>query len=107
MTLSAIVSLLQFPIFTLIKGPLQNNPFYVNVMLVLVTLLTLARPPLPGAPGVLPARSNSWHNRLVQKPSLVSPSNAFACLSWRTDPVSRKTVSTQGTCVKWPVFSLK
>ena len=30
MTLSAIVSLLQFPIFTLIKGPLQNNPFYVS-----------------------------------------------------------------------------
>ncbi|XP_053781676.1 equilibrative nucleobase transporter 1 isoform X2 [Desmodus rotundus] len=44
MTLSAIVSLLQFPIFTLIKGPLQNNPFYVNVMLVLVTLLTFVHP---------------------------------------------------------------
>ncbi|XP_070284131.1 equilibrative nucleobase transporter 1 [Myotis yumanensis] len=46
MALSAIVSLLQFPIFMLIKGPLQNDPFYVNVMLVLVTLLTFAHPVL-------------------------------------------------------------
>ncbi|XP_059565306.1 equilibrative nucleobase transporter 1 isoform X2 [Myotis daubentonii] len=46
MALSAIVSLLQFPIFMLIKGPLQNNPFYVNVMLVLATLLTFAHPVL-------------------------------------------------------------
>lgn len=30
MTLSAIVSLLQSPIFTLFRGPLQNNPFYVS-----------------------------------------------------------------------------
>ncbi|KAM5317602.1 equilibrative nucleobase transporter 1 [Glossophaga mutica] len=44
MALSAIVSLLQFPIFALIKGPLQNNPFYVNVMLVLGTLLTFVHP---------------------------------------------------------------
>ncbi|XP_070343479.1 equilibrative nucleobase transporter 1-like [Equus asinus] len=44
MVLSAIVSLLQFPIFTFIKGPLQNDPFYVNVMLVLLTLLTLMHP---------------------------------------------------------------
>lgn len=46
MALSAIVSLLQFPIFILIKGPLQNDPFYVNVMLVLVTLLTFVHPVL-------------------------------------------------------------
>lgn len=44
MALSAIVSLLQFPLFTLIKGPLQNDPFYVNVVLVLVTLLTFVHP---------------------------------------------------------------
>ncbi|XP_070084781.1 equilibrative nucleobase transporter 1-like [Equus caballus] len=44
MALSAIVSLLQFPIFTFIKGPLQNDPLYVNVMLVLVTLLTFMHP---------------------------------------------------------------
>nr|XP_023510654.1 LOW QUALITY PROTEIN: solute carrier family 43 member 3-like [Equus caballus] len=44
MALSAIVSLLQFPIFTFIKGPLQNDPFYVNVMLALITLLTFIHP---------------------------------------------------------------
>ncbi|KAG3285063.1 solute carrier family 43 member 3 [Ictidomys tridecemlineatus] len=44
MTLSAIVSLLQFPLFTLIKGPLQNNPLYVNVTLLLTTLLTFVHP---------------------------------------------------------------
>ncbi|XP_066893349.1 equilibrative nucleobase transporter 1 isoform X3 [Kogia breviceps] len=44
MALSAVVSLLQFPVFTLIKGPLQNDPFYVNVTLVLVTLLTFVHP---------------------------------------------------------------
>ncbi|XP_076972345.1 equilibrative nucleobase transporter 1 isoform X2 [Tamandua tetradactyla] len=44
MALSAFVSLLQFPMFTLIKGPLQDNPFYVNVVLVLATLLTLVHP---------------------------------------------------------------
>ncbi|KAG8511282.1 Solute carrier family 43 member 3, partial [Galemys pyrenaicus] len=30
MALSAIVSLFQFPMFTLIKGPLQSDPFYVS-----------------------------------------------------------------------------
>ncbi|XP_057585678.1 equilibrative nucleobase transporter 1 [Hippopotamus amphibius kiboko] len=44
MALSAVVSLLQFPIFTLIKGPLQNDPFYVNVVLVLLILLTFIHP---------------------------------------------------------------
>uniref|UniRef100_A0A8C6EWB6 Solute carrier family 43 member 3 n=1 Tax=Marmota marmota marmota TaxID=9994 RepID=A0A8C6EWB6_MARMA len=44
MTLSAIVSLLQFPLFALIKGPLQNNPLYVNVTLLLTTLLTFVHP---------------------------------------------------------------
>uniref|UniRef100_A0A8C9PMM8 Solute carrier family 43 member 3 n=1 Tax=Spermophilus dauricus TaxID=99837 RepID=A0A8C9PMM8_SPEDA len=44
MTLSAVVSLLQFPLFTLIKGPLQNNPLYVNVTLLLTTLLTFVHP---------------------------------------------------------------
>lgn len=44
MALSAIVSLLQFPIFMLIKGPLQNDPLYVNVTLVLFTLVTLVHP---------------------------------------------------------------
>uniref|UniRef100_A0A452R7K7 Solute carrier family 43 member 3 n=1 Tax=Ursus americanus TaxID=9643 RepID=A0A452R7K7_URSAM len=44
MALSAIVSLLQFPIFTFIKGPLQNDPLYVNVLLVLATVLTFVHP---------------------------------------------------------------
>ncbi|XP_077914123.1 equilibrative nucleobase transporter 1 isoform X2 [Halichoerus grypus] len=44
MALSAIVSLLQFPIFTFIRGPLQNDPLYVNVMLVLATVLTFVHP---------------------------------------------------------------
>ncbi|CAK7308891.1 Equilibrative nucleobase transporter 1 [Vulpes lagopus] len=44
MALSAIVSLLQFPIFTFIKGPLQNDPLYVNVTLVLATVLTFVHP---------------------------------------------------------------
>ncbi|KAM5225775.1 equilibrative nucleobase transporter 1 isoform 3-T10 [Hipposideros larvatus] len=44
MALSAFVSLLQFPIFTLIKGPLRGDPFYVNVTLVLFTLLTFVHP---------------------------------------------------------------
>ncbi|KAM6159044.1 equilibrative nucleobase transporter 1 isoform 2-T2 [Rhynchocyon petersi] len=44
MALSAIVSLLQFPIFTLIKGPHPNSPFYVNMTLVLATLLTFVHP---------------------------------------------------------------
>uniref|UniRef100_A0A2K6AWZ3 Solute carrier family 43 member 3 n=1 Tax=Macaca nemestrina TaxID=9545 RepID=A0A2K6AWZ3_MACNE len=44
MALSAVVSLLQFPIFTLIKGPLQNDPFYVNVMFMLAILLTFVHP---------------------------------------------------------------
>lgn len=30
MALSAVVSLLQFPLFTLIKGPLQDDPLYVS-----------------------------------------------------------------------------
>ncbi|XP_021540520.1 solute carrier family 43 member 3 isoform X1 [Neomonachus schauinslandi] len=44
MALSAIVSLLQFPIFTFIRGPLQNDPLYVNVMLILATVLTFVHP---------------------------------------------------------------
>lgn len=44
MALSAVVSLLQFPLFTLIKGPLQGDPLYVNLILVLLTLLTFVHP---------------------------------------------------------------
>ncbi|KAM9032401.1 equilibrative nucleobase transporter 1-like [Sarcophilus harrisii] len=44
MMLSGVISFLQFPIFILIKGPFQGNPIYVNVMLILVTLLSLSHP---------------------------------------------------------------
>ncbi|XP_045153011.1 solute carrier family 43 member 3 [Echinops telfairi] len=44
MALSAIVSLLQFPLFALVKGPLGDDPLYVNVTLLLVTLLTFFHP---------------------------------------------------------------
>ncbi|XP_036621274.1 solute carrier family 43 member 3 [Trichosurus vulpecula] len=40
MTLSAVISFLQFPIFVLIKGPLQGDPIYVNIVLILLTLLS-------------------------------------------------------------------
>ncbi|KAM5248359.1 equilibrative nucleobase transporter 1 [Ctenodactylus gundi] len=44
MALSALVSLLQFPLFTLIRGPLSGDPFYVNLLLLLATLLTFVHP---------------------------------------------------------------
>ncbi|XP_008834364.1 solute carrier family 43 member 3 isoform X2 [Nannospalax galili] len=44
MALSAIVSLLQFPMFILIKGPLHNDPLQVNMWLLLAILLTFAHP---------------------------------------------------------------
>ncbi|XP_072494735.1 equilibrative nucleobase transporter 1 [Notamacropus eugenii] len=42
--LSAVITLLQFPIFILIKGPLQNDPTYVNIVLILLTLPTFVHP---------------------------------------------------------------
>ncbi|XP_044537887.1 solute carrier family 43 member 3 [Gracilinanus agilis] len=44
MMLSAVVTILQFPIFILIKGPLQGNPLYVNIVLILFTLLSFVHP---------------------------------------------------------------
>ncbi|XP_074854677.1 equilibrative nucleobase transporter 1 [Carettochelys insculpta] len=44
MALSAVVSLLQYPSFALIKGPLGNDPFYVNIGLILVILLAFVSP---------------------------------------------------------------
>lgn len=38
MALSAVVSLLQYPCFTLIKGPLGGDPFYVSFWMLLVCL---------------------------------------------------------------------
>ncbi|XP_062405477.1 solute carrier family 43 member 3b [Sardina pilchardus] len=44
MALSAVVSLLQYPCFALIKGPLGGDPLYVNIALTLVTLLAFIHP---------------------------------------------------------------
>lgn len=44
MGLSAVVSLLQYPCFALIKGPLSDDPFYVNIGLIVVTLLAFVSP---------------------------------------------------------------
>ncbi|XP_053133170.1 equilibrative nucleobase transporter 1 isoform X2 [Hemicordylus capensis] len=44
MGLSAVVSLLQYPCFWLIKGPLQGDAFYVNIGLVVLMLLALVNP---------------------------------------------------------------
>uniref|UniRef100_A0A672M4A6 Solute carrier family 43 member 3-like n=1 Tax=Sinocyclocheilus grahami TaxID=75366 RepID=A0A672M4A6_SINGR len=44
MALSAVVSLLQYPCFTLIKGPLGGDPFYVNIGLTVLSLLAFINP---------------------------------------------------------------
>ncbi|KAI2657228.1 Solute carrier family 43 member 3 [Labeo rohita] len=44
MALSAIVSLLQYPCFTLIKGPLGGDPLYVNIGLTVLSLLAFINP---------------------------------------------------------------
>ncbi|XP_061465608.1 equilibrative nucleobase transporter 1 isoform X3 [Rhineura floridana] len=44
MGLSAVVSLLQYPCFSLIKGPLQGDPFYVNIGFIVFTLLAFVNP---------------------------------------------------------------
>ncbi|MBN3275278.1 S43A3 protein, partial [Polyodon spathula] len=44
MSVSAVVSLLQYPCFALVKGPLQGDPLYVNVALIAVTLLAFVHP---------------------------------------------------------------
>ncbi|XP_041029832.1 solute carrier family 43 member 3-like [Carcharodon carcharias] len=41
---SAIVSLLQYPCFTFIQGPLQDNPFYLNVGFIALVALAYAHP---------------------------------------------------------------
>ncbi|XP_034544451.1 solute carrier family 43 member 3-like [Notolabrus celidotus] len=44
MSLSAIVSLLQYPFFALIKGSLGGDPFYVDIALIVLTLLVFSHP---------------------------------------------------------------
>ncbi|XP_013873956.1 solute carrier family 43 member 3a [Austrofundulus limnaeus] len=44
MCLSAVISLLQYPCFALVNGPLQGDPFYVDITLTLLTLLAFIHP---------------------------------------------------------------
>ncbi|XP_035809600.2 solute carrier family 43 member 3b isoform X2 [Amphiprion ocellaris] len=44
LALSAVFSLLQYPCFALVKGPLNGDPLYVNVGLTLLTLLAFIHP---------------------------------------------------------------
>ncbi|XP_034038069.1 solute carrier family 43 member 3-like isoform X2 [Thalassophryne amazonica] len=44
MALSAVFSLLQYPCFALVNGPLQGDPLYVNIGLTLLSLLAFIHP---------------------------------------------------------------
>ncbi|XP_069021929.1 equilibrative nucleobase transporter 1-like [Embiotoca jacksoni] len=44
MSLSAIVSLLQYPCFALVRGALDGNPLYVDIALTVLTLLVFIHP---------------------------------------------------------------
>ncbi|XP_022611494.1 solute carrier family 43 member 3-like [Seriola dumerili] len=44
MSISAVVSLLQYPCFALIKGALGGDPFFVDIALTLLTLLVFIHP---------------------------------------------------------------
>ncbi|XP_013925157.1 PREDICTED: solute carrier family 43 member 3 isoform X1 [Thamnophis sirtalis] len=44
MGLSAVVSLLQYPCFILIKGPLKGDSFYVNIAFIVLMLLAFVNP---------------------------------------------------------------
>ncbi|KAM9314782.1 solute carrier family 43 member 3a [Pholidichthys leucotaenia] len=43
-SLSAIISLLQYPCFTLVKGALGGDPFYVDIALTILTLVVFIHP---------------------------------------------------------------
>ncbi|XP_032902248.1 solute carrier family 43 member 3-like [Amblyraja radiata] len=42
--LAAIVSLLQYPFFTIVKGPLQDDPLYMNIGFIALVALAYAHP---------------------------------------------------------------
>ncbi|KAM4749873.1 solute carrier family 43 member 3a [Anableps anableps] len=44
MSLSAVISLLQYPCFALVKGALRGDPFYVDIALTLLTALVFIHP---------------------------------------------------------------
>ncbi|XP_014864608.1 PREDICTED: solute carrier family 43 member 3 [Poecilia mexicana] len=44
MSLSAVISLLQYPCISLVKGPLDGDPFYVDITLTLLSVLVFIHP---------------------------------------------------------------
>ncbi|XP_054453605.1 equilibrative nucleobase transporter 1-like [Anoplopoma fimbria] len=44
MALSAVISILQYPCFALVNGPLEGNPLYVNIGLTVLSLLAFIHP---------------------------------------------------------------
>uniref|UniRef100_A0A3B5LRX4 Uncharacterized protein n=1 Tax=Xiphophorus couchianus TaxID=32473 RepID=A0A3B5LRX4_9TELE len=44
MSLSAVISLLQYPCFSLVKGPLDGDPFYVDITLTLLSVMVFIHP---------------------------------------------------------------
>ncbi|XP_072106992.1 uncharacterized protein [Mobula birostris] len=44
MALSAVVSLLQYPCFALVKGPLNDDPLYMNIGFVILSALAFIHP---------------------------------------------------------------
>ncbi|KAL5016279.1 hypothetical protein ScPMuIL_005868 [Solemya velum] len=44
LTVSAIFGMLQFPLFLWIQGPLNNNPFVVNIIFIVLMLLSFIHP---------------------------------------------------------------
>ncbi|XP_067354353.1 equilibrative nucleobase transporter 1-like [Channa argus] len=44
MFVSAVISLLQYPCFALVKGPLGGDPFFVDIALTILTLLVFIHP---------------------------------------------------------------
>ncbi|XP_041065193.1 solute carrier family 43 member 3-like [Carcharodon carcharias] len=44
LAVSAVVSLLEYPLFALVEGPLQHNPLYLNIGLIILVTLTYVHP---------------------------------------------------------------
>uniref|UniRef100_UPI00398F4489 equilibrative nucleobase transporter 1-like n=1 Tax=Pristiophorus japonicus TaxID=55135 RepID=UPI00398F4489 len=44
LALSAVVSLLQYPFYALVKGPLNDDPMYMNISFVILVTLAIAHP---------------------------------------------------------------
>ncbi|XP_067915928.1 equilibrative nucleobase transporter 1-like [Heterodontus francisci] len=44
LAIAAVVTVLQYPCFTLVQGPLQGNPLYLNIGLIVLVVLTYVHP---------------------------------------------------------------